>query len=158
MHMMQDVIYENYRKGKRTIIIIDEAQIIKNTDTFEELRLFLNFQLNDKFLITLVLIGQPELLKKVAAIPQLEQRLGVKYHLSALNESETAEYIKYRLEVAGATTPIFTPEAMQSIYNYSGGIPRKINNICDNSLLVGFGQEIKEINKELADKIALDLG
>ena len=82
----------------------------------------------------------------------------MKYHLSALNESETAEYIKYRLEVAGATTPIFTPEAMQSIYNYSGGIPRKINNICDNSLLVGFGQEIKEINKELADKIALDLG
>jgi len=158
LHMMQDVIYENYRRGKRTIIIIDEAQIIKNTDTFEELRLFLNFQLNDKFLITLVLIGQPELLKKVAAIPQLEQRLGVKYHLSALNEPETAGYVKYRMEIAGATTPIFTPEAVQSIYSYSGGIPRKINNICDNALLVGFGQEIKEINKELVDKIALDLG
>jgi type II secretory pathway predicted ATPase ExeA len=157
LHMMQDIIYKNYHEQKKTVILIDEAQIIKNQETFEELRLFLNFQLNNKFLITLVLIGQPELLKKISAIPQLEQRLGIKYHLFGLNDKETEEYIKHRLAVAGAGSEIFTQEAIQIIYGYSGGLPRKINNIGDMCLLIGFGQEVKEINKELAQRVAVDL-
>lgn len=157
LHIMQDIIYKNYAEGKNTVILIDEAQIIKNKETFEELRLFLNFQLNNKFLLTLVLIGQPELLHKVKSIPQLEQRLGIKYHLTALNEKETDEYIRHRLTVAGAKKDIFTRGAMEVIYNYSQGLPRKINNVCDMSLLIGFGQEAKEVNKELAEKVVLDL-
>jgi general secretion pathway protein A len=154
---MQDIIYKNYQAQKKTVILVDEAQIIKNRETFEELRLFLNFQLNNKFLITLVLIGQPELLPKVKSLPQLEQRLGIKYHLSGLNDKETEEYIKHRLTVAGAQNAIFTPEAIGVVYDYSKGLPRKINNICDMSLLIGFGQEVKEINKELAQRVAADL-
>ncbi|MDD5431749.1 MAG: AAA family ATPase [Candidatus Omnitrophica bacterium] len=157
LHTMQDVIYKNFNEGKKTVILIDEAQIIKNLETFEELRLFLNFQLNEKFLLTLVLIGQPELLKKVQAIPQLEQRLGVKYHLTGLDEKEMGEYIKHRLEVAGAKTEIFTKDAIKEIYEYSKGVPRKVNNICDMSLLIGFGQEAKEITRELAQRVAMDL-
>lgn len=157
LHIMQDIIYKNYAEGKNTVILIDEAQIIRNKETFEELRLFLNFQLNNKFLLTLVLIGQPELLYKVKAIPQLEQRLGIKYHLTALNEKETDEYIRHRLTVAGAKKDIFTRGAIEVIYNYSQGLPRKINNVCDMSLLIGFGQEAKDINKELAEKVVSDL-
>lgn len=157
LHIMQDIIYKNHGEGKKTVILIDEAQIIRSQETFEEVRLFLNFQLNNKFLITLALIGQPELLRKVKAIPQLEQRLGIKYHLSGLDNKETEEYIKHRLAVAGAKTEIFTQEAIQMIYNYSKGLPRNINNICDMSLLIGFGQEAKEINKELTEKVAADL-
>lgn len=157
LHMMQDIIYKNYNEQKKTVILIDEAQIIKSQETLEELRLFMNFQLDDKFLITLILIGQPELLKKVKAIPQLEQRLGIKYHLVALDENEEEEYIKYRISVAGAQRDIFTKEAMQVIYRYSRGLPRKINNICDMCLLIGFGQETKEISKELAEKVVADL-
>ncbi len=157
LHTMQDIIYKNYGEQKKTVILIDEAQIIKSQETLEELRLFLNFQLNDKFLITLILIGQPELLNKVKAIPQLEQRLGIKYHLVALDEREEEEYIKYRLSIAGVQTEIFNKEAMEVIYRYSKGLPRKINNICDMCLLIGFGQEAKEINKELAEKVAQDL-
>lgn len=156
LHILQETIYEHYHQNKKTVIIIDEAQLIDSVETFEELRLLLNFQLNDRFLITLVLIGQPELLPKVAAIPQLEQRLGVKFHLSALNEQETTEYVEYRLKTAGASQVIFTPEALQAVYRYSQGIPRKINNICDTCLLVGFGQEIKQIDKDFVDKIAVD--
>jgi type II secretory pathway predicted ATPase ExeA len=156
LHMLQETIYEHYNHNKKTVIIIDEAQLIDSVDTFEELRLLLNFQLNDRFLITLVLIGQPELLPKVAAIPQLEQRLGVKYHLSALNEEETKEYVAYRLKTAGAAQAIFTQEALQSVYRYSQGTPRKINNICDTCLLVGFGQEVKEIDKDFVDKVAVE--
>lgn len=157
LHIMQDIFYKNYEQGKKTVILIDEAQIIKNRDTFDEIRLFLNFQLNNKFLITLILIGQPELQKKVKAIPQLEQRLGIKYHLSGLDELVTQEYIRHRLNVAGAKSDIFTEEAIHAVYDYSKGLPRKINNICDISLLIGFGQEAKEIDKGLIEKVVQDL-
>lgn len=157
LHMMQDFIYQNHGAGKKTVIFIDEAQIIKNQETFEELRLFLNFQLNNKFLITLVLIGQPELLAKVKAIPQLEQRMGTKYHLTALDNKEVEEYIRHRLTIAGAKSETFSNEAIEVIYDYSKGLPRKINNICDMCLLIGFGQEVKEVNKELAQKVMADL-
>mgnify|MGYP001168781594 CR=1 FL=1 len=156
LHILQETIYEHYRQNKRTVIIIDEAQLIDSEEAFEELRLLLNFQLNDRFLITLVLIGQPELLPKVSAIPQLDQRIGVKYHLSALDEEETKNYIQYRMEVAGAARPIFTPEAIHAVYCASQGVPRRINNICDTCLLVGFGQEVKEVDKDLVDKVALE--
>ncbi len=157
LHIMQDIIYKNFQEHKKTVILIDEAQVIKNQETFDEIRLFLNFQLNNKFLITLILIGQPELLNKIKAIPQLEQRLGIKYHLFGLDDKETEEYIKHRLAVAGAKAEVFTREAIQVIYEYSKGIPRKINNVCDMSLLIGFGQEVKEINKELTERVIADL-
>lgn len=157
LHILQDTIYRNFNDGKRTVILIDEAQIIKDRETLEEIRLFLNFQLNNRFLITLVLIGQPELLDKIKPIPQLQQRLGIKYHLVGLDRSETEGYIKHRLSVAGAARDIFNKKAFEPIYNYSDGIPRKINNICDMSLLIGFGQEVKLIDKDLIEKLAADL-
>jgi general secretion pathway protein A len=157
LHELQDIIYRNYKNGKRTVILIDETQIIKDKATLEEIRLFLNFQLNNRFLITLVLIGQPELLEKIESMPQLQQRLGIKYHLLGLDANETEEYIKHRLSVAGAKTSIFAKGAFEVIYRYSEGIPRKVNNICDMSLLIGFGQEVKIIDKKLVETLAKDL-
>ena len=157
LHVMQDVIYKNHQEQKKTVILIDEAQIIKNEDTFEELRLFLNFQLNNKFLITLTLIGQPELLNKIKAIPQLEQRLGIRYHLSGLDENEVGEYIRHRLGVTRVKTNMFDNAAIKVIYQYSRGLPRKINNVCDMCLLIGFGQEAKVIDQELAERVIEDL-
>jgi type II secretory pathway predicted ATPase ExeA len=157
LHMMQDIIYKNFKDGKKVVILIDEAQIVKSRQTFEEVRLFLNFQLNDRFLITLILIGQPELLNRVREIPQLWQRLGIKYHLSGLTPSEAEAYIKHRLSVAGAKSDIFTADAIEIIYNYSKGIPRSMNNACDMSLLIGFGQEAKVIDRDLASKVVEDL-
>ena len=157
LHMMQDIIYKNYKDGKKVVILIDEAQIVKSRQTFEEVRLFLNFQLNDRFLITLILIGQPELLNRVREIPQLWQRLGIKYHLSGLTSLESEAYIKHRLSVAGAKSDIFTADAMEIIHNYSKGIPRSMNNACDMSLLIGFGQEAKVIDRDLASKVVEDL-
>ena len=157
LHTMQNIIYEKYNSGKKTVIIIDEAQIIRNEETFEELRLLLNFQLNKVFMITLILIGQPELLPKINAIPQLQQRLGIKYHLTGLIRSETEDYVKHRLLVAGTDKEIFTSDAYDVIFKYSGGIPRKINNVCDMSLLIGFGQEVKIIDQEMMNKVTQDL-
>lgn len=157
LHHLQESIYKNFKEDKKTVIMIDEAQIIKDKETFEELRLLLNFQLNDKFLLTLMLIGQPELIKKVNSIPQLEQRIGIKFHLEALDKNESEEYIRHRLAVAARKEPIFTKEALELIYEYSTGLPRKINNVCDIALLIGFGQEMKEIDKETLGYVVKDL-
>jgi len=143
--------------NKDTVIIIDEAQAINNLTAFEELRLLLNFQLNNRFLLTLILIGQPELREKINELKQLKQRLAIKYHLNPLNEQETEKYIIHRLEVAEATREIFTTNAMHLTWERSDGIPRVINNICDMSLLVGFTKKLNKIDRDLIEEVAGDL-
>ncbi|HNZ37275.1 MAG TPA: hypothetical protein PKN58_06665, partial [Candidatus Marinimicrobia bacterium] len=108
--------------------------------------LLLNFQLNDRFLVTLFLVGQPELNNMIKNIPQLNQRIAVRFHLKHFNFEETKAYIQYRLKVAGRNDQIFTDSAFDEIYKYSEGIPRIINNICDLSLVIGFGKHLSTID------------
>jgi len=155
-HALHKILYANHSAGKHTVIMIDEAQAIEDKGIFEELRLLLNFQLDNAFLITIILLGQPELKQVVSSLPQLSQRLAVRYHLRALEEAETRAYIEHRLEVAKASRPIFDESAFRDIYFYSTGIPRKINNICDLALLVGFGNNAPVINKKIILNISED--
>ncbi|MBN2280596.1 MAG: AAA family ATPase [Candidatus Marinimicrobia bacterium] len=148
LHQLYDYLIETFGQGKHTIVIIDEAQSIEQMETLEELRMLLNFQFNDRFLLTLLLIGQPELKEMVRNIPQLDQRIAVRYHLKKFNSGETKDYIYYRLQVAGNKYRLFSDQAIQQIYEYSDGTPRKINNICDLSLLLGFGQRVNQIQTE----------
>ena len=152
LHALNDVVVKNLNAGKDTVIMIDEAQAIENQDTFEELRLLLNFQLNDRFLLTLILIGQPELREKVGQIRQLEQRIAIKYHLGPLSTEETGKYIHYRLKKAGLQKEIITPETFPIICSATHGIPRDVNNVCDMSLLLGFSSGATEIDEGIAQK------
>lgn len=156
-HSLHKILYSNFNAGKHTVMIIDEAQAISVNEIFEEIRLLLNFQLNDSFLLTLVLLGQPELKEKINNLPQLRQRVAVIYHLSALSQEETKGYVKHRLEVAQAKTEIFQKDAFIEIYRYSGGIPRRINNICDMALLIGCSEELTKVNGPLIVEVAEDL-
>ncbi len=157
LHTLNDLLYENYNKKRDTVIIVDEAQAIDRKDVFEELRLLLNFQLNDRFLLTLVLIGQPELQKKIDAIPQLRQRLALTYHLGGLDTERVAEYVNHRLKVAGRTQEIFEGKAINTISNCANGIPRKINNICEIALLQGMFEKKSTIEEALVEKVVKDL-
>ena len=139
------------------MIVIDEAQTIPEDDTFEELRLLLNFQLNDNFLLTLVLLGQAELKEKINNLPQLRQRIAVLYHLKSLSQDETREYVRHRLEVADVRYEIFLEDALAEIYKYSGGVPRRINNICDMALLVGCSEEASKIDKTIIMDVISDM-
>ena len=136
LHSLNDFLFDNVRNGKHTIIIVDEAQIIGDYETFEELRLLLNFQLNNQFLLTLFLVGQPELNDMIKKIPQLNQRIALRYHLKRFSYEETKAYIRYRLNIVGRNNPIYTKAALKELYNYSQGTPRTINNICDLSLVI----------------------
>ena len=158
LHCLNEILYRNTKDGdKNTVVMVDEAQAIPEENGFEELRLLLNFQLNDNFLLTLILLGQPELKERIENLPQLRQRLAVRYHLKALTDIETKEYILHRLEVAGSREAIFTENALEEIYRFSGGIPRRINNICDMALLVGSSEEITEIHERMIREVAEDL-
>lgn len=153
LHSLNDFLFKTIRNNKHTLIIVDEAQIISDRETFEELRLLLNFQLNDRFLITLFLVGQPELKNTIRNIPQLNQRIAVRYHLKRLEYEDVKNYIQYRLQVAGRNRPIFTEDAYKEIYEYSQGTPRTINNICDLSLVMGFGKHLSSIDGDIIKEI-----
>lgn len=156
LHMLNAHMLQNMKNKKESIIIIDEAQIIEDERTFEEIRLLLNFQLNERFLLTLILLGQPELKGMVEAIKQLDSRISIKYHLAHLDLKETANYILFRLKKAGMQKNVFTKEAIIQIQESSGGIPRRINNICDLALLVGYSAQAKVIDSRLIQKVISD--
>ncbi len=156
MHRLNEILYGNYHAGKETVILIDEAQAIPNEGVFEEIRLLLNFQLNDRFLLALLLLGQPELREKIERIPQLSQRIAIRYHLKGLTPPETESYIKHRLKVAGALHDLFEQEAYPLIYEYTGGIPRKLNNLCDLCLLEGYGAKLHRVSSSLVKQVISD--
>lgn len=143
-------------EGKSTVIIVDEAQMLNSND-FNELRLLLNFHCDDKFLFTLLLVGQSMLKDKIFGVEPLKQRLAMRFHLSALSEMETEKYIGHRLKVAGRLNQLFTPGALGLIYRGSEGIPRRINNICDYSLLIGYGRRADQIGTEIVIQVLKDL-
>jgi len=151
-----NVLLNNARDGKDSVIIVDEAHAIEDNQIFESLRLLLNFQLPDRFLLTLILSGQPELREKLEINKQLAQRIAIKCHLTNLDLNDTVGYISHRLEVAGREEPIFTKEAMEAIHEHTGGIPRRINRLCDMSLLSGFAKNLSQINESIVLEEARD--
>ncbi len=157
LHEINDRLVKNYNNGKRTVLIVDEAHLITDVRILEEMRLLLNFQLDGRFLITLVLIGQPELRKTVHRILPLEQRLTIKFHLRHLSLPDTKNYIFYRLKKAGRTNdPIFTMDAIELIHQHTKGVPRRVNQICDLSLLTGFSENKLWVDKDVVNKVFID--
>jgi len=152
-------LFEIYEAGKRTAVIIDEAQLIPGKETFEELRLLTNFQLDDRNLLALVLIGQTELRTRLAKRPfrALRQRIGLQYHLGLLDEQETGEYVAHRLHVAGRDATLFDEGAIAALYLASDGVPRLINILAGNSLLEGFGRGAAIITEEIVEDVAEEL-
>ena len=152
LETLEKILENNARDGRETVVIIDEAHIIKNEEVFEELRLLLNFQRKDKFLLTLLLFGQPELRQKIEDNKQLEQRISMKCHLEAFGYQDTQKYIAHRIMVAGGLGSIFDKSAVDLIYDRSGGIPRRINRLCDFSFLIGMHKEVRSIDAKIVEE------
>jgi general secretion pathway protein A len=147
---------QNLENNKGTIIVIDEAQGMPE-ETFEEARLLLNFQNSHRFLLTLILIGQPELRAKIKHIKPLDQRIPIRFHIHPFDFMDTIKYIMFREKNAGFEKNIFTKQAMQQIYEYAGGLPRKINSVCDMSLLTAYNKKRRIINPAIIESVTEDL-
>ena len=145
--------------GKDAVLIIDEAQDLTD-ELLEQVRLLSNLETDDRKLLQIVLMGQPELRDRLNAhsLRQLRQRITVRYHLNALTRAEVAEYIQHRIRVSGGKgRPKFTPPAIWRIHRYSGGVPRLVNALCDKALLAGYVNQTDEIDFGLIGRAIREL-
>jgi general secretion pathway protein A len=127
-------------KGKDCVLIIDEAQTLTN-ELLEQIRLLSNLETDDRKLLQIVLMGQPELRDRLNAhdLRQLRQRITVRYHLKPLTRFEVGQYIQHRLQVSGGNgIPYFSLGALWRVHRYSKGVPRLVNALCDKCLLAGY--------------------
>jgi general secretion pathway protein A len=150
-------LLDTLAQKKDMVLIVDEAQTIKDDMIFEELRLLLNYQLNERFLLTIILLGQPELNDRMNAIPQFSQRVGIRFHLPAFTMEETVQYVESRLHTAGADgRPVFSEDAYVAMFHSTGGIPRNINTLSDLCLLSGFLEKSVQVDGSLVDRVVAD--
>ena len=143
-----------YQKGRRTILIVDEAQNL-GVDALEELRMLTNINVDKHQLLQIILVGQPQL-KDILRSPRLvqfAQRVSSDFHLRPLSSDEVAKYINYRLAAVGARYQLFTPEACELIAKSSRGIPRTINILCDTALVYGFAADVDQVGPDLVRQV-----
>jgi general secretion pathway protein A len=137
-------------QGKRVVLVVDEAQNL-SPEVLEQVRLLTNLETNTQKLLQIILIGQPELRELLARneLRQLAQRITGRYHLNPLSRGETAAYVRHRLRVAGATTDIVSPHALNEVFRLSHGVPRVINIVCDRALLGAYSLDRHRVTPAL---------
>lgn len=139
--LIRDHLLANLANGKRSVVLIDEAQHLM-PGVLEQLRLLTNLETDEKKLLQVVLIGQPELqqMLRQPLLRQLAQRITARYHLLPLTRSDVDAYVRFRLQIAGCVQPIFSTKAVTVLHRLSGGIPRLINLICDRAMLAAYAR------------------
>jgi general secretion pathway protein A len=152
-------LLERLRAGQDVVLFVDEAQDMSD-DLLEEIRLLSNLETDDRKLVQIVLIGQPELRRRLESreLRQLRQRITVRYHLGPIGREETEAYIFHRLTVAGSNgRPTFSPAAIRAIHHHTRGVPRLINAVCDKALLAGYVEDRDHITWREVRRAVRDL-
>jgi len=146
-----------YRRGLKTLLIVDEAQNL-DVDSLEEIRVLSNINADGNHVMQLLLVGQPELrdLLQRSELVQVAQRIATHFHLEPLSGDQVSAYIIHRLKIAGATRPIFSEKALEVIADASGGIPRLINQLCDACLVYSFANGTRQVPGDTATQVVND--
>jgi len=145
--------------GRDVIVLIDEAQNL-SPQALEEVRMLSNIETEEEKLVQVILLGQPELNEKIDRpdLRQFRQRIAVRFHLEALDRNETFQYIVHRLQVAGPEADVrFSRSALKAIHLHSRGVPRLVNTVCDNALLLGFVRGTRKITSGIIADVVKDL-
>ena len=156
---LNQTILQEAKQGKRIVVVVDETQNFPEP-VLETLRMLSNFETSQAKLLHIILSGQPQLAEMLfSSIEQLRQRISIMAALRPLNAQEIRNYIEHRLRVAGykSRRPLFTSVAYELIAEYSGGIPRNINNLCFNAMSLGFATKQPIIGREIIDEVFRDL-
>jgi len=158
LSMLDRFLAEQHDAGNTVVLILDEAQNL-SLKALEEIRLISNMETDTLKLIQIMFLGQPELRDKInrPELEQLRQRISLRYHLRSLDKDEVRLYIEHRLRIAGDETQVkFTKGALDSLYEFSRGIPRLINVVCDQALLTGYLRETKKLDQTIIEEIAAE--
>jgi type II secretory pathway predicted ATPase ExeA len=156
-HQFQGLLIEEYARGRRTVLIFDEAQNLSR-ESLEELRMFTNINANKDELLQLVLVGQPELRDMVRRVDltQFAQRVSASLHIPAMDARNVAAYIAHRLHVAGASRRIFKDSACLLVHKATGGVPRLVNQLCDLAMVYAFTNNRKLITEAIVQQVLDD--
>src|ERR1700736_616121 len=160
LRTLNEFLIARYRKGLTTVLIVDEAQHLL-PEVLEEIRLLTNLETSEQKLLQILLVGQPELEPRLdsAQLRQLKQRIALRCRLEPLEEQETRNYIFQRLRRAGMSDgaeSVFPPETIHAVYQYSRGIPRLINTLCENSLVIAFARQQRSVTEEMIREVSVD--
>ena len=159
MAAISDFLLQQTLAGKESVLIVDEAQNLTE-ELLEQVRLISNFETDDRKLLQIVLMGQPELRDRLNSprLKQLRQRITVRYHLAALTRTEVGQYIQHRLALAGSKgAPTFSLPAIWRVYFYSQGVPRLVNAVCDKALLAGYVEQSYTISYRMVGRAIREL-
>ncbi len=156
--LLNKKLLDNHSQGRRTILIIDEAQNLSD-EVLEQIRLLTNLETSKRKLLQILLVGQPELQDMLArpVMRQLTQRITARYHIAPLSQVETAAYIRHRMWIAGVQRPIFSSPAIDKIYRLCNGTPRLINIICDRALLGAYAKNADTIDAKMVTQAACEI-
>jgi type II secretory pathway predicted ATPase ExeA len=154
---LQDFVIGEYAEGRRVVLIIDEAQNL-SVEGLEELRMLTNINSNKDELLQLILVGQPELRHLILQpkLRQFAQRVTATYHIPAMDLATVQGYVQHRLQHAGGTGTEFSPDAIDVIYEQTGGVPRLVNKLCDFCLVYAAIEEKKTIGREIVNEVIRD--
>ncbi len=154
---LQEFLTKEYKAGRRTVLIIDEAQNL-DMDALEELRMLSNMNVDKHQLLQLILVGQPQLRDQLqhSSLVQFAQRVSSDFHLRPLDKEQVAEYIDHRMKHAGATKSVFTPHAIEMIASASRGVPRTINILCDTALVYAYSNGAAGVNIQIVRDVLED--
>jgi general secretion pathway protein A len=155
---LEAALKARHANGFSNLVMVEEAQLIRNVETLEELRLLMNLSDDQGSpLLTMILIGQQAFLEIFKASAGLVQRLPARWHIEPLSRAQTRDYIDHRLVVAGANGWVFEDAAVDALYAESGGIARMINNVADMSLYLGMRVEASRVTAEIVERVVADL-
>lgn len=158
LRLIERSFEEHTLAGRHPVLIVDDAHLIEDPATLQTLELLLNFQEPPQRVFSLILLGDRLLLSRLSRLPRFEDRLAIRAMLQSLSSDETARYVRFRLEIAGARNSIFDSDALEEVAQLSGGVPRRINRLADLALLVGYADgrrqltasEVTNVSEELA--------
>lgn len=154
---LQQFLRQNTLSGQHAVIVVDEAHLLTDPAALETLRLLTNFETEGKLDLTLILVGQTQLIPAVERMASLESRIGVKSLMRCFTPDETAAYVTHRLSVAGSEAEIFTPAAVERLFEITRGNPRELNRLCDLALLIGYAEELRRIEPPHVESIYEEL-
>lgn len=158
LKQLYDRLLEIDASGKKAVVLIDEAQMLQSRELMEEFRGLLNLEIPGKKLLNIVFFGLREIEDNLQLDEPLAQRVAVKCHLRSLSLESVERYIKHRLKVAGAKSSMFVSSAIPAVHNYTGGVPRLINTVCDNALFEASLRKLDKVDEKIIQTVAGDLG